>query len=207
MSDVQTPFQLLVDIDQRCRRLAAGLPAQQEAVQSWSGIGFRMGGRFFVAPMGEVGEVLHEPRYTQLPGVKTWVKGVANVRGRLLPIMDLCGFLGTELSPLRKQRRVLVVEHLDVFAGLIVDEVFGMQHFPVDTFSEQLPPLEAALQPFIHGSSIESSRGWCSARMRWRNTRASSTSPYKQLHRLGRSAGPCRDMEIVIVVGPGGGQI
>ncbi len=110
MSDVQTPFQLLVDIDQRCRRLAAGLPAQQEAVQSWSGIGFRMGGRFFVAPMGEVGEVLHEPRYTQLPGVKTWVKGVANVRGRLLPIMDLCGFLGTELSPLRKQRRVLVVE-------------------------------------------------------------------------------------------------
>ncbi|ORA00979.1 protein PilI, partial [Mycobacterium arosiense ATCC BAA-1401 = DSM 45069] len=27
--------------------------------------------------MGEVGEVLHEPRYTQLPGVKTWVKGVA----------------------------------------------------------------------------------------------------------------------------------
>lgn len=50
MSDVQTPFQLLVDIDQRCRRLAAGLPAQQEAVQSWSGIGFRMGGRFFVAP-------------------------------------------------------------------------------------------------------------------------------------------------------------
>lgn len=102
MSDVQTPFQLLVDIDQRCRRLAAGLPAQQEAVQSWSGIGFRMGGRFFVAPMGEVGEVLHEPRYTQLPGVKTWVKGVANVRGRLLPIMDLCGFLGTELSPLRK---------------------------------------------------------------------------------------------------------
>lgn len=52
MSDVQTPFQLLVDIDQRCRRLAAGLPAQQEAVQSWSGIGFRMGGRFFVAPMG-----------------------------------------------------------------------------------------------------------------------------------------------------------
>ncbi|MGU5267570.1 chemotaxis protein CheW [Pseudomonas aeruginosa] len=151
MSDVQTPFQLLVDIDQRCRRLAAGLPAQQETVQSWSGIGFRMGGRFFVAPMGEVGEVLHEPRYTQLPGVKTWVKGVANVRGRLLPIMDLCGFLGTELSPLRKQRRVLVVEHLDVFAGLIVDEVFGMQHFPVDTFSEQLPPLEAALQPFIHG--------------------------------------------------------
>jgi hypothetical protein len=59
--------------------------------------------------MGEVGEVLHEPRCTLLPG-SPWVKGVANLRGRLLPIMDLCGF-SAELSPLRKQRRVLVVEH------------------------------------------------------------------------------------------------
>ena len=147
----QTPFQILLEIDQRCRALAAGLPSQQAAVQTWSGIGFRMGERLFVAPMGEVGEVLHEPRYTLLPGVKSWVKGVANVRGRLLPIMDLCGFFGNELSPLRKQRRVLVVERDDVFAGLIVDEVFGTQHFSVETFAEQLPPLEAAIQPFIHG--------------------------------------------------------
>ncbi|MFV3304797.1 chemotaxis protein CheW [Pseudomonas sp. NY15181] len=151
MAEVQSPFEVLVQIDQRCRLLAAGLPAQREVAQSWNGIGFRMAGRLFVAPMGEVGEVLHEPRYTLLPGVRDWVKGVANVRGRLLPIMDLCGFLGAELSPLRKQRRVLVVEHQEVFAGLIVDEVFGMQHFPVETFSEQLPPLEAVLQPFVHG--------------------------------------------------------
>lgn len=151
MSDAQTPFQLLCDIDQRCRALAAGLPSQQETVQTWSGIGFRMGGRLFVAPMGEVTEVLHEPRYTLLPGVKSWVKGVANVRGRLLPIMDLCGFFGGELSPLRKQRRVLVVEHQEVFSGLVVDEVFGMQHFNVDSFTEQLPPLEANILPFVQG--------------------------------------------------------
>ncbi len=151
MSDLQTPFQLLAGIDQQCRACAAGLPSQQEVVQIWGGIGFRMGGRRFVAPMGEVSEVLHEPRFTLLPGVKSWVKGVANVRGRLLPVMDLCGFFGSELSPVRKQRRLLVVDHQEIFAGLTVDEVFGMQHFPVETFSEQLPPLEAKIQPFIHG--------------------------------------------------------
>ena len=46
---------------------------------------------------------------------------------------------------------MLVVEHGEVFAGLIVDEVFGMQHFSVEAFAEQLPPLEASIQPFIHG--------------------------------------------------------
>ncbi|CAE6887829.1 MULTISPECIES: chemotaxis protein CheW [Pseudomonas] len=149
MSD--TPFQLLYQLDQRCRALAAGLPLQQALVQTWSGIGFRMGERYFVAPMGEVSEVLHEPRHTLLPGVKSWVKGVANVRGRLLPVMDLCAYFGNELTAHRKQRRVLVVEHQQVFAGLTVDEVFGMQHFPVDAFREEMPPLEATIQPFIHG--------------------------------------------------------
>ena len=151
MSDLQTPFQLMAGIDQRCRAYAAGLPSQQEVVQTWSGIGFRMGDRHFVAPMGEVSEVLHEPRFTLLPGVKAWVKGVANVRGRLLPVMDLCGFFGTDLTAVRKQRRLLLVDHQEIFAGLTVDEVFGMQHFPVETFSEQPPPLEAKIQPFIHG--------------------------------------------------------
>lgn len=110
-----------------------------------------MGERWFVAPMGEVAEILHEPRYTQLPGVKSWVRGVANVRGRLLPLIDLCSFFGAETVAQRKQRRVLVVEHQDVLSGLIVDEVFGMQHFAVDTFTEQLPSLEAAIRPFVYG--------------------------------------------------------
>ena len=73
MSDAQTPFELLLEIDRRCRRLAAGLPSQQIAQQTWSGIGFRLGEQLFVAPMGEIGEVLHEPRQTLLPGVKSWV--------------------------------------------------------------------------------------------------------------------------------------
>ncbi|OLF50947.1 chemotaxis protein CheW [Pseudomonas chlororaphis] len=129
MAESQTAFELLLEIDQRCRLLAADLPSQETRQHGWSGIGFRLGEHWYVAPMGEVSEVLHEPRYTLLPGVKPWVKGVANLRGRLLPIMDLCGFFGHELSALRKQRRVLVVEHKEVFAGLMVDEVAGMQHF------------------------------------------------------------------------------
>jgi twitching motility protein PilI len=155
MAESQTAFQLLLDIDQRCRSLAAGLPSQETRQQDWSGIGFRMGGRCFVAPMGEIGEILHEPRYAVLPGVKPWIKGVANLRGRLLPIMDLCAFFGHELSPVRKQRRVLVVEHQDVFAGLVVDEVLGLQHFNQRALmAEALGGCEDKLSPFIQGQFL-----------------------------------------------------
>jgi len=150
MTESLTAFELLLQIDQRCRLLVADLPSQPTRQDSWSGIGFRLGEHWYVAPMREVSEVLHEPRLTQLPGVKPWVKGVANLRGRLLPVMDVCGFFGDELSAVRKQRRVLVIEHSDVFAGLMVDEVFGLQHFA----QESLEPagfINGPIAPFIKG--------------------------------------------------------
>ena len=152
MAESQTAFELLLDIDRRCRLLAADLPSQETRQQRWSGIGFRIAEHWYVAPMGEVSEVLHEPRYTVMPGVKSWVKGVANLRGRLLPIMDLCGFFGHELSALRKQRRVLVVEHKEVFAGLMVDEVAGMQHFAQGSLrATAVSTGESAIAPYLQG--------------------------------------------------------
>ena len=64
MTESQTAFELLLDIDRRCRLLAADLPSQETRLQRWSGIGFRLGEHWYVAPMGEVAEVLHEPRCT-----------------------------------------------------------------------------------------------------------------------------------------------
>ena len=150
MTESLTAFELLLQIDQRCRLLVADLPSQPTRQDSWSGIGFRLGEHWYVAPMREVSEVLHEPRLTQLPGVKSWVKGVANLRGRLLPVMDVCGLFGDEVSAVRKQRRVLVIEHGDMFAGLMVDEVFGLQHFAEDSL-EPAGSISGSIAPFIKG--------------------------------------------------------
>ncbi|MCF5707054.1 chemotaxis protein CheW [Pseudomonas syringae] len=155
MAEPRTAFEMLLDIDRRCRSLAAGLPLQEAHQQDWVGIGFRMGEQRFVAPIGEIAEILHEPRHAALHGVKPWVVGIANLRGRLLPLTDLCGFFGQDLSPVRKQRRVLVVEHQDAFAGLLVDEVFGMQHFSqLSLIPEAQGTPDPRLLPFLRGQFI-----------------------------------------------------
>lgn len=160
MTNKQTPYELLLQIDRLCRSQSVDLPAQQEAASTWGGIGFRIGDQYCVAPMDEVAEVLHEPRYTLLPGVKPWVSGVANVRGRLLPVMDLCRFLGAELSGPKKSRRLLVVEYADVFAGLTVDAVFGMQHFAVDSYSATVSEVNNQLMPYVQGVFAGEMRVW-----------------------------------------------
>jgi len=147
----RTAFDLLLSIDQRCRAHAAGLPSQGAPAQTWSGIGFRLAGQWLVAPMQDIAEVLREPQFSRLPGVKPWVLGMTNLRGRLLPIMDLCGLLDVEACGTR-QRRVLVVEHGEVFAGLVVDEVLGLQHFPRESLELAAPlQIRAAMAPFVQG--------------------------------------------------------
>ena len=51
-----------------------------------------------------------------------------------------------------KQRRVLVVDHDDLFVGLLVDEVLGLQHFTLDSLQLSPPqPLIRAAARFVQG--------------------------------------------------------
>ncbi|MFW5823538.1 MAG: chemotaxis protein CheW [Marinobacter sp.] len=161
MSAQATPFAVLKDIARRSRSLAAGLPEQQEVVALWNGIGFMLAGQRFVAPMGEVVEILHLPRYTHVPGVRPFMLGVANVRGRLLPMIDLAQFFGVPRSARSsRDRRVLVVEQDDIFTGLVVDDVAGMQYFAEDSFVSRPREVHEAIAPFVLGGYVRDDEIW-----------------------------------------------
>lgn len=153
MSQPSHAFKVLLDVATETRNTAKGLPAQMDIRPHWSGIGFELFGRRFVAPMGEVTEMLEVPHYTHLPGVQSWIRGLANVRGRLLPLTDMAAFLGGKLEAPRRNRRVLVVEMGDIYSGLMVDGVLGMQHFPVDTYTPDMAGIEyPAMVPYLQGA-------------------------------------------------------
>ena len=159
MAKVSTAFLQLVDYAQRSEKNAAGLPQELVAKQMWSGVGFELGGVRFVAPMGEISEILGVPQYTQVPGVQTWVKGVANVRGRLLPVLDLLSFFKKTVKQI-KTRRLLVVDHGEVYSGLIVDEVLGMQHFATDSYTEDVTELVDVELPYVSGGYEKEGETW-----------------------------------------------
>jgi len=167
MSAVPAAFTALLDLAQRSRQSAKGLPAQGKVVPHWSGIGFQIMNYYMVAPMGEFTELLEFPSYTKLPGVQPWVLGVANVRGRLLPLFDMAAFFGSRLEGQRKKHRVLVLESEGLYSGLVVDTALGMQHFPVETYSDQVMDVENSLRPFVKGSYAPSRGGLTAADQRW----------------------------------------
>ena len=138
MSELK-PFDYLVQLVEQVKDIDPSLPEQKQVRERLSGIGFNMLGQRMLAPLGEVVELMPVPAVTRLPGVQEWVLGLANVRGRLLPLFDLEIFFGGQPSANRLKRRVLVLEMNDLYAGLVVNEAYGMQHFPEEVAGAELP--------------------------------------------------------------------
>jgi len=155
------PFELLKELERRSRSASAGAPGEAAAGREWVGVAFRMGGETFLVAREETREVLGLPAaVTRIPGAKSWVKGLANVRGQLLPLLDLRQFLGSGSTAAGRNTRVIVVNHRDIPAGLVVDEVLGFRRFAESEFDAEAPPTVIRCDSYLAGAFRRGGEVW-----------------------------------------------
>ncbi|MBT8132207.1 MAG: chemotaxis protein CheW [Gammaproteobacteria bacterium] len=146
------PFELLQELERRSRAAAVGIDTPGGSKDEWVGVAFRIGGHQLLAAREEVREVLPIPAATRVPGAVYWIRGLANVRGLLLPLTDLRAFLDSETIRDTRSTRVLIVNHRQIPTGLIVDEVMGFRRFSA---AERAPSSEVSgheYEAFITGA-------------------------------------------------------
>ena len=157
---VERPFELLRELERRSRAAVAG-KGTGEISDEWVGIGFRMGHDNFVADRDQVREVLMLPdSMTRVPGAKRWLLGIANLRGHLLPLIDLKMYLGSGRTSLRRVTRVISINHRDIPAGLVVDEVQGFRRFENTEYVEQGPQTAVRCDRFLNGAYERGPDNW-----------------------------------------------
>ena len=86
--------------------------------------------------------------------------GIANLRGHLLPLVDVKLLFGSGRTSLRRATRVISVNHREIPAGLVVDEVLGFRRFTDNDFSEQSPPTIVRCDRFVDGSYQRGGEAW-----------------------------------------------
>jgi purine-binding chemotaxis protein CheW len=84
-------------------------------------VGFRVGRETYGVPITSLHEIVRVPEITVVPDAPDYLEGVINLRGKIVSVMDLRKRFGDKLATLKKQNRILVVEHSGKLAGLIVD--------------------------------------------------------------------------------------
>jgi len=155
------PYELLRELDRRARTVAQGQPEATASGAEWVGIAFRLGGEAFLLAREETREVMGYPAaVTRVPGAKSWIRGLANVRGQLLPVVDLRAFLGAGTTAIARPVRVLVANHREIPAGLVVDEVMGFRRFYEGEFSADLPPTLLRCERYLAGAFKRGAEVW-----------------------------------------------
>lgn len=163
MAQINSPAEiiaLLQDIERRSTQQAAGLSQHDDLNAAWTAIGFRVDDYHFLIPLSDSREVFPVPdHYTSVPKAESWVYGIANIRGELLPLFDLKHFLLGKQTNTNKRSRIMVINHPELYSGLLVDEVFGLKHFQREP--ETLDANKHVnISPYLNGSVFQQNTNW-----------------------------------------------
>ncbi len=123
------PFEILAEYERKSLAHVAGLPEQLDAPGLWRGVAYRIGAHRLASGFDEVVEILPVPAITPVPGAQPWMLGVANVRGNLLPIIDLKQFLEGVRTVLHEGQRMLLMRQQGGDVAVLIDELYGQRGF------------------------------------------------------------------------------
>jgi purine-binding chemotaxis protein CheW len=93
-------------------------------------VGFRIGNETYGVRIAAVREIVRVPEITSVPSAPESIEGVINLRGKIIPVMDLRKRFGlTDINP-DKKNRILVVELENKLLGLIVNSASEVLKIP-----------------------------------------------------------------------------
>ena len=84
-------------------------------------VGFRIGNETYGVRIAAVREIVRVPEITSVPNAPESIEGVINLRGKIIPVMDLRKRFGLAEIVTDKKNRILVVELENKLLGLIVN--------------------------------------------------------------------------------------
>jgi purine-binding chemotaxis protein CheW len=126
----------------RERALALARAAQVSGdADSLELLAFRLASEQYAIDTRHVVEVHPLRDLTPLPGTPDFVRGIVNLRGRILPVFDLKKFFGLPEEGVTDLHRIIVVRGCDLELGLLADMVVNVIRLPRAALQASLPTL------------------------------------------------------------------
>ena len=93
---------------------------------------FKVGGGEFAVDIMEIMEIIRPQKITKVPKSPAFVEGIINLRGRIVPVLEMRGRFGSAASGNPKHARIIIVKAEDSLFGVVVDEVSEVMYLSRD---------------------------------------------------------------------------
>ena len=122
-----------------------------EEIQEEKFLTFRIGKEEFAISIHHVIEIIGIQRITDIPDMPPYVKGVINLRGKVIPVLDVRLRFGLEERPYDDRTCIIVVKLDQNPVGLIVDSVSEVIDIPLDQIDPPPSVNKGAESQFVQG--------------------------------------------------------
>jgi len=120
-------------LQQRAEILAQEIVDREQEESGLQILRFTLGNEDYAIETSYVREIIPVAEITPLPCIPPYIKGIMNVRGKILSVIDLMAFLGIQRAEPGEFRKVIILHLNDFDIGILADSVPGLQ-----TLSEEL---------------------------------------------------------------------
>lgn len=139
----------------RARALARPPGREQFASEALGIVEFRLAQEYYAIEQTYVREVHRLKDLTPLPGTPTFLPGVINMRGQILPVIDIRQFFDLPDAGITDTHMVILVYAGDVELGILADAIIGVRSIPLDTLQPPLPTLTGIRAKYLKGVTDE----------------------------------------------------
>ncbi len=120
--------------------------------------GYRIGNLHFLVPEKTVSEIIQSPSIFTLPNAPVWVEGLMNVRGSIVPVMNLGKLIKNENHNNKQQVLVLNKVNMTSAIALIIDGLPQSLVYEENTVSKEHYPAE--LSEFLGNGFQKDNTNW-----------------------------------------------
>jgi purine-binding chemotaxis protein CheW len=142
---------MFIETEQKKADTTATEAGKAEAEIVYHLVTFGLGREEYGVDIGSVQEIIRATDITPVPGARDHVRGVINLRGKIIPVIDLRKRFGLEEGETTEQQRIVVVEIREKRLGMLVDSVSQVIKVPAGLV-EELPEEASSIEErYIRG--------------------------------------------------------
>jgi len=138
----------------RAQRIAR-VPETRRATADLELVEFLVAGERYAVESRHVREVLRLRNLTPVPCTPPFVRGVVNLRGQILPVVDLRRFFDLPDPGITDLNRVIVIRDETRELGLLADRVLGIRALATNLLQPGLPTLTDVRETYLRGVTAD----------------------------------------------------